>query len=53
MHLILSELEPIKVWIKYIEPKTDHQKSWIFLCHIVAFQSQIQNILLFLKCHEY
>ena len=44
MHLILSELEPIKVWLKYIGPKTDHWKSSIFLCHIVAFCSQIQNI---------
>ena len=40
----LRELEPIKVWLKYIGPKMDHQKGWIFLCHIVAFCSQIQNI---------
>ena len=44
MPSILSELEPLKVWLKYIGPKTVHQKSWIFLFLIVAFCSQIQNI---------
>ena len=50
---ILSELQPIKVWLKYIGPKTVRRKSWIFLCHVAAFCSQIQNIQLFLKCHQY
>ena len=50
---ILSELQPIKVWLKYIGPKMVHWKSWIFLCHVVAFCSQIQNIQLFLKRHQY
>ena len=53
MHLVLSELQPLKVWLKYIGAKTVHRKSWIFLCHVVAFCSQIQNIQLFLKCHQY
>ena len=52
-HLVLSELQPIKVWLKYIGPKMVHRKSWIFLCHFVAFCSQIQNIQLFLKRHQY
>ena len=53
MHLVLSELQPLKVWLKYIGPKTVHWKGWIFLCHVVAFCSHIQNIQLFLKCHQY
>ena len=52
MPSILSELEPVKVWLKYIGPKPLCRKSWNFLSH-VAFCSQIQNILLFLKHHEY
>ena len=44
MHLILSELGPLKVWLKYIGPKMVHWKSWNFLSHVVAFCSQIQNI---------
>ena len=42
MPSILSELEPLKTWFKYIGPKMVHQKSWIFLFHVVAFCSQIQ-----------
>ena len=53
MPSILSELQPIKVWLKYIGPKSVRRKSWIFLCHFVAFSSQIQNIQLFLKRHHY
>ena len=41
---ILSELEPVKVWLKYIGPKMVCRKSWNFLSHVVAFCSQIQNI---------
>ena len=41
---ILSELEPVKVWLKYIGPKMVHRKSWNFLSHVVAFCLQIQNI---------
>ena len=44
MPSILSKLEPLKIWLKYIGPKMVHQKSWIFLFPIVAFCSQIQNI---------
>ena len=44
MPSILSELQPLKVWLKYIGLKTDHRKSWIFLCPVVAFCSEIQNI---------
>ena len=44
---MLGELQPIKVWLKYIGPKTVCRKSWIFLCHVVAFCSQIQKSTLF------
>ena len=44
MHLVLSELEPLKVWLKYIGLKMVHWKSWIFLCPVVAFCSESQNI---------
>ena len=47
MHLILSEREPLKVWLKYIGPRTVHQKSWIFLFHVVAFCSESEYITLF------
>ena len=40
---ILSELEPLKVWLKYIGPKMVRRKSWNLLSHVVAFCSQIQN----------
>ena len=46
---ILSELQPITVSLKYIWPKMVRRKSWIFLCHVVAFCSQIQNIQLFFE----
>ena len=49
---ILSELQPIKVWLIYIGGRIDRRKRWIFLCHFVAFSSQIQNIQLFLKRHQ-
>ena len=39
--------------VKIYRTKIDPQKSWIFLCHFVAFCSQIQNIQLFLKRHYY
>ena len=41
MPSILSELEPLKVWLKYTGLKTVHQKSWIFLFHVVAFSDYI------------
>ena len=44
MHLVLSKIEPLKVWLKYIGPRTVHQKSWIFLWPVVAFCSESQNI---------
>ena len=47
MPSILSELEPLKVWLKYIGPKMVCQKSWIFLCHVVAFCSELEYITLF------
>ena len=46
--LILSELQPLKVWLKYIVPKTVHQESWIFLCHIVALFTNSEYATLFL-----
>ena len=44
MPVVLSELEPLKVWLKCIGPKMLHQKGWNFLSHVVEFCSQIQNI---------
>ena len=52
MPSILSELEPLKVWLKYIGPKTVCWKSWNFLSHVVAFCSQFQNTLLFLNAMD-
>ena len=37
----------------YIGVRISRRKSWVFLCHVVAFCSQIQNIQLFLKRHQY
>ena len=47
MPSILSELEPLKVWLKYIGLKMVHRKSWIFLFHVVAFCSDSDYTVLF------
>ena len=47
MHLVLSELEPLKVWLKYIGLRMVCWKSCIFLCPVVAFCSESEYITLF------